>query len=43
VTLAIRSKINYKIHYYHGIFREIEQQERKNDLAYYSAVMVLSH
>jgi len=40
VTLAVRSDVNAAPHYYHGIFREIEQQNRSNDLSYYRAVMV---
>jgi type VI secretion system secreted protein VgrG len=40
VTLAIRSDANVNPHYYHGIFREIELQDRTNKLIYYKAIMV---
>jgi type VI secretion system secreted protein VgrG len=40
VTLAIRSDANATPHYYHGIFREIELQDRTNNLVYYKAFLV---
>jgi type VI secretion system secreted protein VgrG len=40
VTLAIRSDVTANPHYYHGIFSEIEQQDRTNNLNYYRAVLV---
>lgn len=40
VTLAIRSEVTADPHYYFGIFSEIEQQDRTNNLNYYKAVLV---
>ncbi len=40
VTLAIRSDVTANPHYYHGIFSEIEQQDRTNNLNYFRAILV---